>query len=88
MRKRPERREAVPRVRTMLAVPLPLPLPDAGPTLAAAGGCRGGSVTPGVDPGAWADAAIRLFAGGGWVVPALVALYVVCRWPPWRKEKG
>lgn len=38
-----------------------------------------------VDPGAWADAALRLFHGGGWVVPALLALWIVLRWWPGRK---
>ena len=38
-----------------------------------------------VDPNAWVDAALRLFNGGGWVVPALLVVWIVCRWPPWRK---
>ncbi len=41
----------------------------------------------GVDPNAWADAALRLFNGGGWVVPALLALYIIMRWGPWRRDK-
>ena len=64
----------------------PLPLPDAGRPVQEAHG-RGAVNLEAVNPGAWADAAIRLFKGGGWVIPALLALYVVCRWPPWRKEK-
>jgi hypothetical protein len=40
-------------------------------------------VLPPVDPGAWADAIIRV----GWPVPVLVALYIVVRWWPWRKGK-
>lgn len=40
-----------------------------------------------IDPNAWADAALRLFHGGGWVVPALLALWIVVRWWPWRPTK-
>ena len=43
-------------------------------------------MTPDIDPNAWAEAAIRLFNGGGWVVPALAALWIVCRYPPWRRD--
>ena len=38
-----------------------------------------------IDPHAWSQAFIEAFKGGGWVVPALIALVIICRWPPWRK---
>jgi len=37
-----------------------------------------------VDPNAWADAALKLFRGGGWVVPALLALWIVAS--AWSKR--
>lgn len=40
-----------------------------------------------VDPNAWADAAIKLFNGGGWVVPALLFVWIVAwAWSRKRKE--
>lgn len=40
-----------------------------------------------IDPNAWADAFIKAFNGGGWAVPVLSALLIVCRWPPWRGSR-
>jgi hypothetical protein len=39
-----------------------------------------------VDPHAWAAAFLEAFRGGGWSVVGLLALLIVCRWPPWRKK--
>lgn len=45
-------------------------------------------IDPNIDPNAWADAALKLFRGGGWVVPALLALWITMRWWPGRKGKA
>lgn len=38
-----------------------------------------------IDMSAWTPGAVlELIKGGGWIVPALFALFFVCRWPPWR----
>ena len=38
----------------------------------------------GVDPNAWADAILKLFAGGGWVIPVLIALAIIAN--AWAKR--
>jgi hypothetical protein len=44
-------------------------------------------VNPGaIDPGAWADGWVRLAQSPGFAyLCGLIALFVVCKWPPWRK---
>ena len=39
-----------------------------------------------LDPLKWADAMLALLKGGGWIVPALIALWIVLRWWPWRRK--
>jgi hypothetical protein len=42
---------------------------------------------PEINPIEWADALIKAIAAGGWVVILLIVLFIVCKWPPWRKSK-
>ena len=38
-----------------------------------------------VDPMRWADAFLVALRGGGYILVGLLALLIVCRWPPWRR---
>jgi hypothetical protein len=38
-----------------------------------------------VDPMRWADAFLAALRGGGYILVGLLALLIVCRWPPWRR---
>lgn len=42
----------------------------------------------GIDPNVWADAILKLFNGGGWVIPGLIALWIIFRWWPWRRKEN
>lgn len=42
--------------------------------------------TEAIDPNVWADAALKLFHGGGWVVPILIGWWIFWRYNPWRKK--
>jgi hypothetical protein len=37
------------------------------------------------DPMRWADAFLVALNGGGYFLVGLLALLIVCRWPPWRR---
>ena len=39
------------------------------------------------DPNAWADAALKLLHGGGWIVVALAALWITLRWWPGKRGR-
>jgi hypothetical protein len=40
---------------------------------------------PEVHPREWADAIIAVIRGGGWMAFALLALFIISKWPPWRR---
>jgi len=44
------------------------------------------TTVPEIDPNAWADAALKLFRGGGWVVPALLAFWIAAN--AWSKKRS